>query len=179
MYWGQPARIFFLNINTDKTKLTVFRKGGFLDEKWSIDDKTLEVVSEYTYLGSTFTTKRSVAKGVDVLAAKGKQACVESVRYLGRLSEMSKNGFFRIFDTQVQPVLLYSAEIWGLHRLSNVQRVRTFVWKRSLNVPLKVANKFVYGESGRYRMYFNSAISCIRYWPRMLTLDISRLPTQA
>ena len=48
----------------------------------------------------------SVAKGVDVLAAKGKRACIECVRYVGRLSEMSKNGFFRIFDTQVQPVLL-------------------------------------------------------------------------
>ena len=134
MYWGQPARIFFLNINTDKTKLTVFRKGGFLDEKWSIDDKTLEVVSEYTYLGSTFTTKRSVAKGVDVLAAKGKQACVESVRYLGRLSEMSKNGFFRIFDTQVQPVLLYSAEIWGLHRGKNAGHVMSETYRFALDL---------------------------------------------
>ena len=79
----------------------------------------MEVVNEYTYLGYTFTTTMSVTKGVDVLAAKGKRACVECARYIGKLSEISKKCFLKIFDTQVQPVILYSAEIWGLHRLSN------------------------------------------------------------
>lgn len=32
----------------------------------------------------------SVTKGADVLAAKGKRACVECVRYIGKLSEISK-----------------------------------------------------------------------------------------
>ena len=108
---SSTCKDLFLSINTDKTKTMVFRKGRFLGshEKWNFDGKNLEADNEYTYLGHTFTTKMSVAKGVDVLAAKGKHACVECVRYVGRLSEMSKNCFFRIFDTQVQPVLLYSA----------------------------------------------------------------------
>ena len=150
----------FLGINIDKTNIMVFRKGGFLgsDEKWNLDGDNLEVVNEYTYLGYTFTTKMSVAKGVDVLAAKGKRACVECVRYVGRLSEMSKNCFFTIFGTRMQPALLYSAEIWGLHGLRNVERVHTFACKRYSNVPLKVPNKFVYGETGRYPMYVNSAV---------------------
>ena len=71
-----------------------------------------------------------------------------------------KNAFLKIFDTQVQPVILYSAEIWGLHRLSNVERVHTFACKRYLNVLFKVPNKFVYGETGRYPLYVNSAIRC-------------------
>ena len=79
----------FLGINIDKTNIMVFRKGGFLgsDEKRNLDGDNLEVVNEYTYLGYTFTTKMSVAKGVDVLAAKGKRACVECVRYVARLNE--------------------------------------------------------------------------------------------
>ena len=86
----------FLNINTDKTKIMVFRKGGFWgkNEKWNLDGNNLEVVNEYTYLGYTFTTKMSMTKGVDVPAAKGKCTCVEYVRYVGKLSEMSKNCFF-------------------------------------------------------------------------------------
>ena len=74
----------------------------------------------------------SVAKGVDNFAPNGKHACVECVRYVGRLSEMSKNCFLRIFNTQVQPVLLNSTEIWGLHSLSNVERVHTFVCEHYL-----------------------------------------------
>ena len=74
---------------------------------------------------------------------------------------------------------MYSAEIWGLHRLSNVERVHTFACKRYLNVPLKVPNKFVYRETGRYPLYVNSAVRCIRYWLRILKLDPRRLPKQA
>ena len=62
----QLAKIFFLHINTDKTKVMVFRKGGFLGkhEKWHLDGKNIEVVNEYTYLGYIFTTKMSLTKGV-------------------------------------------------------------------------------------------------------------------
>ena len=171
---SSACKDLFLHINTDKTKVMVLRKGGFWGkhEKWHLDGKNIEVVNEYTYLGYTFTTKMSVMKGVHVLAAKGKRACVERVRYIGKC-------FFKIFDTQVQPVILYSAEIWGLHRLSNVERVQTFACKRYLNVPLKVPNKFVYGETGRYPLYVNSAVRCIRYWLRILKLDFARLPKHA
>ena len=70
----------------------VFRKGGFWGkhEKWHLDGKNIEVVNECIYLGYIFTTKMSVTKGVDVLAAKGKRACVECLRYIGKLSEISK-----------------------------------------------------------------------------------------
>ena len=82
----------FLHVNTDKTKVMVFRKGGFWGkhEKWHLDGKNMEVVNEYTYLGYTLTTKVSVTKGVDVLAAKGKRACIECVRYVGKLSKIKK-----------------------------------------------------------------------------------------
>ena len=93
---SSACKDLFLGINTDKTKIMVFRKGGFWGshEKWNLEGKNLEVVNEYTYLGYTFTTKMSVAKGVYVLAAKGEHVCVECVRYVGRLCEMSKNCFF-------------------------------------------------------------------------------------
>ena len=42
----------------------------------------------------------SVAKGADVLAAKGKRACVECVRYVDRLSEMSKNKLLLLQNIQ-------------------------------------------------------------------------------
>ena len=47
-----------LKINTEKSKIMVFRKGGFLGryEQWSIDGNQLEVVNKYVYLGFTFTT---------------------------------------------------------------------------------------------------------------------------
>ena len=89
---SSACKDLFLHINTDKTKVMVFRKKGFLGkhEKWHLEGKNMEVVNEYTYLGYTFTTTMTVTKGADVLAAKGKRACGECVRYIGKLSEIAK-----------------------------------------------------------------------------------------
>ena len=90
-----------------------------------------------------------------------------------------KTKAYEIFDTEVQPVILYAAGIWGLHRQNKVQRVHTFDCKRYLNVPFILPNKVVYGETGRNPLYVNSAIRCIKHWLRILKLDSARLPKQA
>ena len=58
---NDSARELGLSINIDKTKVIVFRKGGFLnkDEKWHIDGTMIDVVNNYKYLGYTVTTKLS------------------------------------------------------------------------------------------------------------------------
>ena len=65
-----------LSINTEKSKVMVFRKGGFLgkNEKWFLEGNEVEVVNSYTYLSYTFTTKLSVCQGVSLLAANGKKS---------------------------------------------------------------------------------------------------------
>jgi len=47
-----------LNVNIDKTKIMVFRKGEMLGrlEKWFYKGNRLEVVNDYCYLGYNFTT---------------------------------------------------------------------------------------------------------------------------
>ena len=44
---------FSMTVNTSKTKIVVFRKGGFLaaNEVWRYGDKEVEVVNSYKYLG--------------------------------------------------------------------------------------------------------------------------------
>ena len=50
-----------LDVNLDKTKIVVFRKGGFLGkyEKWTYNNEPLQVVNCYKYLGVDFTTRLS------------------------------------------------------------------------------------------------------------------------
>ena len=51
------------------------------------------MVNEYNYLDYMLKkTKISDTRGVD---AKGKRACVECVRDASKLSEMTKNSFFK------------------------------------------------------------------------------------
>ena len=170
-----------LVINTEKTKIMVFRKGGFLgkNEKWFLDDNELEVVNSYTHLGHTFTTKLSLSQSVSSLAKKGRKAVYDCVRGLRKFSEITRETFFKMFDVQIQPIILYGSEVWGLQSVDEIEKVHTLACKRFLNVPLKTPNKCVYGELGRYPLFTNSCKRAVCYWMKLLRMNENRLPKQA
>ena len=170
-----------LKVNREKTKIMVFRKGGFLGEreKWYYDGERLEVVNSYCYLGFTFTTMLSGNIGTNHLVTKAKKALYLLCRAFQNCKEMSKEVFFKIFDSKIQSILLYSSEIWGLQRLDKVEKVHVLACKRYLGVPLKTPNKLVYSEIGRYPLYINTYMKAVKYWFRLLELDENRLPKQA
>ena len=159
----------------------VFRKGGYLgqNEKWFFDGDMLEIVNHYCYLGFTFTTKLSFNLGTMHLVAKGKKALYLILRAFQNCKEMSHKSFFKVFDAKVQSILLYSSEIWGYQRLDNLEKVHLLACKRFLGVPIKTPNKIVYGELGRFPLYINSSVRSIKYWFRLLQMDLERLPRQA
>jgi hypothetical protein len=170
-----------LTVNKDKTKIMVFRKGGFLGqrEKWYFEGKQIEVVNSYCYLGFTFTTMLSLKLGTNPLAAKGRKAVYNLSQAFQNCKEMTKNTFFKVFDSKVQSILLYSSEVWGFQRLENLEKVHMLACKRFLGVPIKTPNKMIYAEIGRYPLFINSQIRCLKYWFRLIKMDPNRLPKQA
>ena len=56
-----------LTVNLDKSKVIVFRKGGFLaaKEKWFLGGAVVEVVNNYKYLGLTFSTGHSFTAAME------------------------------------------------------------------------------------------------------------------
>ena len=159
-----------MEVNKDKTKSWYSERGAFLakHEKWSYNDSRL-VVNNYCHLGFNFTTKQSCRQGTDHLAAKGgKKAGICLSKAFQKYKEMTYETFFKIFDSKVQPILLYSSEIWGLQRLENIEIFLYFfshlmACKRFLGVPVRTPNKMVYGDLGRFPLFINSYISCIKY----------------
>ena len=63
--------------------------------------------------------------------------------------------------------------------LANIESVHTFACKRYMNVPPRVPNKFVYGETGRYPLYVNTLVRSISYWLKLQRMELTRLPRQA
>ena len=85
-----------------------------------------------------------------------------------------------MFDAQIQPILGYGAEVWGLiSNLDVIERVHTFALKRFLNVSIRTPNALVYGELGRFPLYINMYIRTIKYWLRILKMPEYRLPLKA
>ena len=92
---------------------------------------------------------------------------------------MTKETFFKVFDSKIQSVLLYSLEILGLHRLDSAERIHLMACKRYLGVPICTPNKMVYGELGRFPLFVASYVRRVKYWFRLLQMEHTRLPNQS
>ena len=82
--------------------------------------------------------------------------------------------FFKLFDAQVEPVLLYSSELWGLKDCSLVESVHLQALKRFLHLPSQTPNIMAYGETGRYPISITAKLRVVKYWLRILQMDTYR-----
>ena len=167
-----------LVVNGSKTKVVVYRLGGHLakHEKWHYGDTELETVSEYKYLGNVLSTKLSSISLQTDIAYRAKAAFMVVLRALRKLSHITPNVFFKLFDAQIQPMLLYGSEVWGIEECQTIEKVHLFALKRFLNVADRTPNIMVYGDTGRFPLYINAHVRSVKYWLKILRMEESRLP---
>jgi hypothetical protein len=172
------AKRLELNVNLGKTDIVVFRKGGYLAarERCFFGDKLLKVVNAYKYLGIIFSTRLSFSYACHDLMSRAKKAVLSILHILYRFENCSSDVFFKLFDSQVQPILQYGAEVWGMEKGNEIEKIHMFAMKRFLNVNRCTPNDIIYGELGRYPIYINSYIASIRYWLKLLEMKENRLP---
>ena len=136
-----------------KSNIIVFRKGGYLAERerWTYGDSLMPVVNVYKYLGIYFSTRLSFSFACKDLASRAKGALLCIMKKLSMLNNESLTLFLKIFDTQIQPIVLYGAEIWGLDAAAvHCEKIHLFALKKFLGVSLQTPNDLVYGETARY-----------------------------
>ena len=94
---------FSIIVNMRKTKIIVFRKGGFLaaNEVWRYGDEETEVVNSYKYLGLYFTTKLSLTQAAGDLASKAKIRTSQTLKCLWKLGNVPIIFFFFFFFLNV------------------------------------------------------------------------------
>ena len=98
-----------------QSSIVVFRKGGCLGarERWMYDSVVLPIVNVYKYLGVLFSTKLSFTASSYDLTSKAKNAVLCIMQKLRMLNNNNFGLFLKLFDSHVQPVALYGAELWG------------------------------------------------------------------
>ena len=174
----QAADKVSLCINMVKSKVMVFRLGGHLaaHEQWNVGKERIEIVREYDYLGYRLSTKLCSNIALSGLSPKGKAASVQVMRYLKKLECVNPNVVFKIFDAQIQPIILYGSEIWGTDGCEAIERIHVYMLKRFLNVPVRTPNLMVYGDTGRHPLFINATVRSVRYWMKILKMEDYRYP---
>ena len=124
------------------------------------------------------STKLSSNTAQRDLAVRAKAGLLQIVKSLQRISNTNPAVFFKLFDSRIQPILLYASEIWGFEDCQAVENVHITAMKRFCNVPTKTPNAMLYGDCGRYPMYINATIRGIKYWCKLLKMDQMRYPAK-
>ena len=114
------------------------------------------------------------------MSQRAKKGVICIFKWLWSLGERSPSIFFKLFDTQIQSMLNYGSEVCGLDAdHTPIERVYLFALKRFLNTSLRTPNLMVYGETGRYPLFVNIYVKCIKFWLRILKMPPCRLPFKA
>jgi hypothetical protein len=88
------------------------------------DNRSLERVGEFKYLGTTFPNQNSIQEEIKSRLKSG-NACYHLVQNLLSTSLLSKNLKIKIYRTIILPVVLYEHETWSLI-LREERRLRVF-----------------------------------------------------
>ena len=114
------------------------------------------------------------------MADRGRKGVTAILRLLWSIGEHSPEIFFKLFDSQIQPILTYGSEIWGVSTKQDcIERVHLSAMKRFLCVSQRTPKHLVYGELGRYPLRINTFVKCVKFWLRILCMDDSRYPKKA
>ena len=167
-----------LVINAEKTKVVIYRMGGHVakHERWFLGKERLEIVNSYKYLGMVLSTKLSSTAAQADLAHRAKAGLVQIVKSLRKINSVNPLVFFKLFDSRIQPMLLYSSEVWGFNDCQTIESVQVRGMKMFCNVPTATPNATLYGDCGRYPLTIGANIRIVKYWCRSLRMEPSRYP---
>ena len=165
-----------LLVNSKKTKVMIFKKGGRLPNNLSFTygGDQLEIVKKFVYLGIVFTTGGSFSEAQNTLAGQALKAIFKLNKYLRKFTTIKVSHKLELFDKLVLPILNYGCETWGFHSGTALERVQLQFCKQLLGVKKCTQNDFIYGELGRTPLQNHRYYTVVKYWLKILQADSKR-----
>ena len=148
------SELFGLQVNELKTKAMIFSNSYATSHQksteFSLNGKLIEIVDQYKYLGILFTCNGKFTKAKATLSQQARKALYALFKAAKSLSFPPTRVMCKLFDSLVMPVLTYSAEVWGIAKCEEVERVQYQFCKYVLQLPSKASNAATLAELGRY-----------------------------
>lgn len=164
----QYCKLWKLEVNVKKTKVMVFSKRKCRQQhSFVLNDQTLDIVDSFTYLGITFKFNGSFVNARRGLIEQAQKSIFSIFRKI-RNNAIPVDLQLKLFDSLVEPILLYGSEIWGYEDLKLLEQTHLKFCKRILKVRATTPNYMVYGELGRYPLELNIKLRMLNFWNQLL-----------
>jgi hypothetical protein len=170
-----------MNINLTKTEIVVFNShSGAGIGTWFLGVSPITVSKSFKYLGVTFNCLH-LDKNMEKAAAQRGRAALAGMKHkLGELSAGGNVGLtLYLYNSVVQPALLYGAEVWGLACLHNTdpvalrcdsERFQRVFLRSALHLRRGTSVWVMYREAGLYPMQYACLKAMLRFASRVLGL---------
>ena len=127
------------------------------EQIFHVGNQTIDVVQDYTYLGTKISSSGNFKISLDHLKEKALHALF-SLRRHTNFGKSKPSLACKIFDAMISPILLYNSEIWDGYVKSDfkawdgsqTERTHLQFFKRYLEVSNKASNVACRAELGRF-----------------------------
>jgi len=154
-----------LNVHLDKTKVIVFSKSGRIPKglNFACDNKNIEVIKQYTYLGVPFYSSTSFALTAKNFKEKGIRAltAIWKIFLKGKVEEWTSHQ--ALFNSIVTATALYASHIWGLKHMALIEQVQSRFIKRLLQLRTNTASYLLRLETGNVTLEFQIIKKAIKF----------------
>ena len=166
-----------LVVSKTKTKVVHFRKCRSRKSSFvfMLGDDVIDYVSDYKYLGFLMNEHLNNNSGVDVLSKSAGRALGGLINKFRYIKGMGFKTYSTIFETCVNPIMTYAAEIWGFKDYSNLESVQCRAMKYYLGVHKYAPNVAVQGDCGLLKCKYVQWLAMCRFWNRLHSMDQNRL----
>ena len=157
-----------LKINIDKTKIIRFskRRSSIDPPVFWINNERVEVVENYTYLGTIFTFNGKFKNAINKQMLQAQRALF-AIKSKKDTYNLPVDIVFDLFDKMIMPILLYGCEIWGYENVDCLEIFYRKFLKYVLKLHNQTSNCMVYGETGKMPLSETIKSRMICFWHRI------------
>jgi hypothetical protein len=159
-----------LEVNTEKTKILVFRKAGRVKHSFFYNDIKLDNVDKFAYLGVNLNYNNKFNVTEKTLSEQGRKACL--ALYSNTKGHcLNQETRLSLFDCYVNSILSYASEVWGANKGLNIEKVHLEYCRQLLGVKKSTNKVMIYSELGIYPLQYIRTYNIIKYWCKLLKTD--------
>lgn len=139
-----------LQVNTDKTNIIIFKKGGRNARNLSFlyGQSEIKIVKKYTYLGVTFDTGGLFKWAAEEFYQKASIAVQATIKVINRAKINKLQVVNKLFESLVASIIEYSSHIWAVRHLEVLDRLKVNFYKKLMLLPRNTPSYAVRAEFG-------------------------------
>lgn len=169
-----------LEINLEKTKIVIFRKGGHAQNKkitpFMYGNSVVEIVKNYTYLGIPFSQSSVFNLAVENTICKSKIAVTSTISLIHRMDLNSWNSIDKLFRSLLVSIVMYDILVWGIRYLDDIEKIQTDFFKNLLQAPKNTPGYAIRLDAGATQIATKIFEYVLNYIEKMQKMSDERYP---